>query len=300
LGVLLTACTQPPQWQHNDGLVFGTIYSITYQYGEDLQTAIDSALAQVDQEFSMFNEQSTVARINRGDSAVERSSMFEEVFELAQQVNADTRGAFDITVAPLVNAWGFGFKHEQMPTAEQVDSLLKIRSQMDFSAIAKGYGCDVVARLLEHNGIFNYMVDIGGEVVVRGQSNRNRDWRVGVTKPTEDSLSINGEVQAILPLTDIAMATSGNYRNFYYKDGRRYAHTIDPRTGYPVQHELLSATVLADNCATADAYATSFMVLGLDSARVLLDRHPDLKAYLIYSTFDGSLAVWHSPELVIE
>ena len=300
LGVLLTACTQQPQWQHNDGLVFGTIYSITYQYGEDLQTAIDSALAQVDQEFSMFNEQSTVARINRGDSTVERSSMFEEVFELAQQVNADTRGAFDITVAPLVNAWGFGFKHEQMPTAEQVDSLLKIRSQMDFSAIAKGYGCDVVARLLEHHGIFNYMVDIGGEVVVRGQSNRNRDWRVGVTKPTEDSLSINGEVQAILPLTDIAMATSGNYRNFYYKDGRRYAHTIDPRTGYPVQHELLSATVFADNCATADAYATSFMVLGLDSARVLLDRHPDLKAYLIYSTFDGSLAVWHSPELVIE
>jgi thiamine biosynthesis lipoprotein len=300
LAVLFAACTQQGRWQRNDGLVFGTVYSIKYEYGDDLQADIEAALAQVDQEFSMFNEESTVARINRGDTTVARSAMFEEVFALAQQVNRDTHGAFDITVAPLVNAWGFGFKHEQMPTAEQVDSLLKIRSQMDFSAIAKGFGCDVVARLLKQHGITNYMVDIGGEVVVQGQNDRGRDWRVGVNKPVEDSLSMNNELQAILPLTDIAMATSGNYRNFYYKDGRRYAHTIDPRTGYPVQHELLSATVLTDRCAKADAYATSFMVLGLDSARLLLDRHPDLKAYLIYTDSEGNLAVWHSPELEIE
>ena len=299
LGVLFTACSQT-QWQRNDGLVFGTVYSISYQHANDLQAESEAALAQIDQEFSMFNEQSTVARINRGDSAVARSAMFEEVFALARQVNADTHGAFDVTVAPLVNAWGFGFKHEQMPTAEQVDSLLRIHNQLDFSAIAKGYGCDVVARLLEQHGITNYMVDIGGEVVVHGQSHRGRDWRVGVTKPTDDSLSMHSELQAVLSLTDIAMATSGNYRNFYYKDGRRYAHTIDPRTGYPVQHELLSATVLADRCAKADAYATSFMVLGLDSARLLLGSHPDLKAYLIYTAPDGNLAVWHSPELEIE
>jgi len=294
--LLFTACTGQ-QWQHNDGLVFGTVYSITYQYDSDLQADIEAELAKVDQEFSMFNEQSTVARINRGDSTVERSPMFDEVLQLAQSVNEDTWGAFDITVAPLVNAWGFGFKHEQLPTPQQVDSLLQIRSQMDFSAIAKGYGCDAVARLLQSKGISNYMVEIGGEVVVRGHSQRGADWRVGVVKPTDDTLSVDSELQTVLSLSDAAMATSGNYRNFYYKGGRKYAHTIDPRTGYPVQHNILSATVLADHCATADAYATSFMVLGLDSARTVLRRHPEMKAYLIYTDQEGRLAVWHSEGL---
>jgi len=294
--LLFTACTGQ-QWQHNDGLVFGTVYSITYQYDSDLQADIEAELAKVDQEFSMFNEQSTVARINRGDSTVERSPMFDEVLQLAQSVNEDTWGAFDITVAPLVNAWGFGFKHEQLPTPQQVDSLLQIRSQMDFSAIAKGYGCDAVARLLQSKGISNYMVEIGGEVVVRGHSRRGADWRVGVVKPTDDTLSVDSELQTVLSLSDAAMATSGNYRNFYYKGGRKYAHTIDPRTGYPVQHNILSATVLADHCATADAYATSFMVLGLDSARTVLRRHPEMKAYLIYTDQEGRLAVWHSEGL---
>ena len=287
-------------WQHDEGFIFGTIYNITYQYGVDLQAEIESELKKVDQEFSMFNEESTVARINRGDSLVERSDMFNEVYTLAMQVNADTHGAFDITVAPLVNAWGFGFKHEQMPTPEQVDSLLQIRSQMDFAAIAKGYGCDVVARLLESHDIVNYMVEIGGEVAMRGMNQREEPWRIGVNKPVDDSLSVNGELQAVLKATDICLATSGNYRNFYYKGGRKYAHTIDPRTGYPVQHELLSATVLAKDCATADAYATSFMVLGLDSARLLLDRHPEMKAYLIYSDEEGDYSVWHSPGMDIE
>ena len=287
-------------WQHDEGFIFGTIYNITYQYGVDLQAEIESELKKVDQEFSMFNEESTVARINRGDSLVERSDMFNEVYTLAMQVNADTHGAFDITVAPLVNAWGFGFKHEQMPTPEQVDSLLQIRSQMDFAAIAKGYGCDVVARLLESHDIVNYMVEIGGEVAMRGMNQREEPWRIGVNKPVDDSLSVNGELQAVLKATDICLATSGNYRNFYYKGGRKYAHTIDPRTGYPVQHELLSATVLAKECATADAYATSFMVLGLDSARLLLDRHPEMKAYLIYSDEEGDYSVWHSPGMDIE
>lgn len=288
------ACTQPRVWQHDEGLVFGTVYSITYQHGDNLQQEIEAELQKVDQEFSMFNERSTVARINRGDSAVERSVMFQEVYELAQTVNRDTHGAFDISVAPLVNAWGFGFKNKQMPTAEQVDSLLQIRSQMDFAAIAKGYGCDVVARLLQSKGISEYMVEIGGEVVVHGRSPRGKDWHIGVNKPVEDSLSVDGELQTVLHLTDIAMATSGNYRNFYYHGGRKYAHTIDPRTGYPVQHELLSATVLASDCATADAYATSFMVLGLDSAKSVLARHPEMQAYLIYTDKAGNYCVWQS------
>jgi thiamine biosynthesis lipoprotein len=223
--------------------------------------------------------------------------MFSEVYQLAQTVSKETDGAFDITVAPLVNAWGFGFKHEQMPTPEQVDSLLQLRNQMDFSAIAKGYGCDVVARLLESHGIHNYMVEIGGEVVVSGKNAKGDDWHIGITKPTDDSLSVEGEMQTVLTITDHAMATSGNYRNFYYQGGRKYAHTIDPRTGYPVQHSLLSATVLAENCATADAYATSFMVLGVEGTKAVLARHPELMAYLIYTDEKGQLATWASPSL---
>ena len=287
-------------FQTDHGLVFGTVYNITYESEQNLQADIEQALGKVDAEFSMFNEKSTVAAINRGE-APQRSAMFNEVLQLTEQVNGDTDGAFDITVAPLVNAWGFGFKHEQMPTPQQVDSLLKIRSQLDFSAIAKGYGCDIAARVFNDRGITNYMVEIGGEVVTRGHNPKGQQWRIGITKPIEDSLSTdNGELQAVMAVNDMAMATSGNYRKFYYKDNRRYAHTIDPRTGYPVQHDLLSATVIAPTCAVADAYATAFMVLGMQKAKEVLARHPDMKAYFIYTDDKGDYAVWHSPELNIE
>ena len=296
--LLLVSCTEKAVFQKNSNLVFGTIYNITYQYADDLQAEIEAELQRVDGEFSMFNPQSTVARINGGDSTVERSAMFCEIFELAQTVNKETNGAFDIYVAPLVNAWGFGFKHDQLPTPQQVDSLLKIRDQMDFSAIAKGYGCDVVARLLRSHGIENFMVEIGGEVVLSGHNDKGQPWHIGVNKPVENPE--DGDLQTVLSITDCAIATSGNYRNFYYKDGQRYAHTIDPRTGYPVQHSLLSATVVAADCATADAYATSFMVLGLDSAQAVLNSHPELKAYLIYSDESGQMSVWRSETLDCE
>ena len=294
---LLMGCSKPMPFQRHSNFVFGTVYNITYQYDKDLQKEIEAELMKVDAEFSMFNKESTVARINRGDSTVERSEMFNEIYQLAQTVSNDTYGAFDITVAPLVNAWGFGFKHEQLPTAQQVDSLMRIRNQMDFSAIAKGYGCDVVARLLKSKGINNYMVEIGGEVVVSGHNDKDQLWHIGVNKPVDDSTHMENELQTVFSITDHAMATSGNYRNFYYQNGKKYAHTIDPRTGYPVQHSLLSATVIADNCATADAYATSFMVLGVDGAKEVLLRHPELMAYLIYVDEDGQMAVWSSPAL---
>jgi thiamine biosynthesis lipoprotein len=168
---------------------------------------------------------------------------------------------------------------------------------LDCSAIAKGYGVDVVAQVLKQQGITNYMVEIGGEIITHGISPRRLPWRVGVIKPTDDSLSVHNEYQTILNVTDKAMATSGNYRNFYYKGGKRYAHTIDPHTGYPVQHNILSATVLAGDCATADAYATSFMVMGLEGAQRILERHPELMAYLIYTDKNNEYAVWFSPSL---
>ena len=294
--ILIIRQQQTMPYQHDKGLVFGTVYSVTYQCEENLKQEIENELRKVDGEFSMFNDTSTVARMNRGEKVAE-SAMFREVYELAQMVSRETDGAFDITVAPLVNAWGFGFKNEQMPTRHQVDSLLKIRNQYDFSAIAKGYGSEVVARLLRSHDVKNFMVEIGGEVVTQGISEKRLPWKIGVTKPTDDSLSVSSELQTVLNVTDISMATSGNYRNFYYKDGKKYAHTIDPKTGYPVQHSLLSATVLAKNCAVADAYATSFMVMGMERAKTVLERHPELMVYFIYANPDGTNGVWFSPSL---
>ncbi|MBQ2583092.1 MAG: FAD:protein FMN transferase, partial [Erysipelotrichaceae bacterium] len=152
---------------------------------------------------------------------------------------------------------------------------------LDCSAIAKGYGVDVVAQLLRDKGVQNYLVEIGGEVATKGISDKRLPWKIGVTKPTDDSLAVGGELQTVLNVTDKCMATSGNYRNFYYKGGHKYAHTIDPKTGYPVQHSILSATVLADQCAKADAYATAFMVMGLERAKQLLEKHPELMVYFI-------------------
>lgn len=294
--ILIVRQQRSMPFQHDKGLIFGTVYSVTYQCEKNLKQEIEAELRKVDGEFSMFNDTSTVARLNRGEKVTE-SAMFREVYELAQTVSRETDGAFDITVAPLVNAWGFGFKNEKMPTRHQVDSLLKIRNQYDFSAIAKGYGSEVVARLLRSHDVKNFMVEIGGEVVTQGISEKRLPWKIGVTKPTDDSLSVSSELQTVLNVTDIAMATSGNYRNFYYKDGKKYAHTIDPKTGYPVQHSLLSATVLAKNCAVADAYATSFMVMGMERAKPVLERHPELMVYFIYAKPDGTNGVWFSPSL---
>lgn len=303
-------------YQKDQGFVFGTIYHVSYQSEKNLKQEIEEVLSQVDAEFSMFNEHSTVSLINRGEETV-LSPMFLEVYRLALHVNKETSGSFDITVAPLVNAWGFGFKHRQSPTPSQVDSLLQLvgmhhlsldtvppvlhksdqRVMLDFSAIAKGYGSDCVARLLRRHHIGNFMVEIGGEVVTQGISPNRLPWRIGVTKPTDDSLQVASELQTVLNVTDRAMATSGNYRNFYYQNGRKYAHTINPKTGYPVQHTILSATVLAKDCAIADAYATSFMVMGLEAAKLVLDRHPELMAYFVLDNGEDEYAVWYSPSL---
>lgn len=163
------------------------------------------------------------------------------------------------------------------------------RIMLSCSAVAKGYAVDVIAQLLKKKGIRNFMVDIGGEVVVHGQNPQNGLWRIGLNKPIDDSLAVNQELQAVLQVTDLGMATSGNYRNYYYKDGKKYAHTIDPRTGYPVQHSILSATVIAKDCMSADAYATAFMVMGLEEAERVADAHPDIDACFIYTDEEGKL-----------
>lgn len=312
--VLIVRQQQSLPYQQSSDFIFGTAYKIVYQHDKDLSREIREELMKVDYSLSPFNEKSVITAVNQNRDVV-LDTLFLDVFIKSMEISRETDGAFDITVAPLVNAWGFGFKNETRPTPLQVDSLLQIvgykkvrlegnkvikrdpRMMLDCSAIAKGYGVDVVARYLRSLGIRNFMVEIGGEVVTSGVNPQRLPWRVGVVKPSEDSLNVNNELQTILNVTDKAMATSGNYRNFYYKNGKRFAHTIDPKTGSPVQHSLLSATVLADECAVADAYATSFMVMGLERAKKLLERHPELMVYLIYDDGKDSLAVWFSPSL---
>lgn len=301
-------------YQHNEGMIFGTFYSVTYQHDRDLKAEIEAELKKVDHSLSPFNKQSVITAINE-NRAAKLDDMFLTVYDLAKHISEDTDGAFDITVAPLVNAWGFGFKNNTKPTDTAIDSLRQIvgykkvklagkrivkddpRIMLDCSAIAKGYGSDVVARYLKAQGIKNFMVEIGGEIVTCGINPKRLPWAIGVEKPVDDSLATSKDLQTVMNITDIAMATSGNYRNFYYKDGKKYAHTIDPKTGRPVQHNILSATVLAKECAVADAYATSFMVMGLEKAKELLARHPELKAYIIYDD-KGENKVWQSEGLV--
>ena len=307
VGTILIIRNQNITPYHNDkGMVFGTTYSITYQADSSLHTSIKKELQKVDEALSPFNKQSVITAVNENRNMTV-NKMFADVFLMAEKISEDTDGAFDITVAPLVNG-----KH---PSRHDIDSLKTIigykkvslndlrvtktdpRVMLDCSSIAKGYGSDAVAAMLERHGVKNYMVEIGGEIVTKGISQKRMPWKIGVTKPIDDSLSLSQEIQCIINVTDKAMATSGNYRNFYYHGGKKYAHTIDPKTGYPVQHSILSATVIANNCATADAYATAFMVMGMEKAQKLLERHPELMAYIIFADKDGIIQTWCSPSL---
>lgn len=301
-------------YQHDEGFIFGTVYHVTYQHDRNLQKNIEAEMKKVDDALSTFNKNSIISKVNE-NKPVELNDMFIDIFNLAQNISKDTDGAFDITVAPMVNVWGFGFKERTPPTKHVIDSLKAFvgydkvelkggkiikkdpRMMLDCAAIAKGYGVDVVADYLKKEGIKNFIVEIGGEIVSSGISEKRLPWKIGVTKPVDDSLKQDQELQTILNVTNKAMATSGNYRNFYYKNGKKYAHTIDPKTGYPVQHSILSATVLADRCAVADAYATSFMVMGLDKTKEILKKHPELMVYIIYADGLGNNKIWYSSSM---
>ena len=286
------------EFQYNEGTIFGTLYHAKYLYDKDLKAELEAELAKVDASLSMFNPQSTISRINRNETD-EVDEMLSEVLELSFTIYKATNGAFDPTVAPLVNAWGFGFKSGQMPDSTQVDSLLALvglshihldgnkltkdnpLSILDFSAIAKGYGVDRAAQVLRDKGIKDFMIEIGGEIVTEGVNEKGEPWRIGINKPDDDSTSTNTELQDVITISGKAIATSGNYRNYYIKDGRKIAHTINPKTGYPAQQDILSSTVIAPTCAEADAFATAFMVLGTEGAKQVLEKQPQLETYFI-------------------
>lgn len=281
----------------------GTTYSVSYLSNDGIyhQAAIDSLLKKIDTSLSTWVPVSIISRINQNDSTAAPDDHFINVLKKAMEVSEITNGDFDFTVGPVINAWGFGFSNRENVDSVMIDSLLdyvghkmiklgekKIEKQkkeikLDFNAIAQGYTVDVLCEFLESKDIQNYFVELGGEVKAKGTKSKGKKWKVGIDRPVENAAD-DRSLQAIIELENMALATSGNYRKFYVQDGKKYAHIIDPHTGYPAKHSLLSATVIAGDCMTADAYATAFMVMGLEKAKNFLSEHKtlNLEVYFIY------------------
>jgi thiamine biosynthesis lipoprotein len=311
-GILIFRTRDKGEYIKIAGFTQGTSYHITYESkrGENLQNKIDTLFADFDKTFSTYLPGSIISRINSNDTGVFINKHFIKLFNKAYNVYKATEGAFDMTVAPVVNAWGFGFTERADVDSTLIDSLLqyigmdKVKIEhnrilkkhkeimLDANAIAQGYAVDVTAEFLDKKGIKNYLVEIGGEVRTRGINDKGKIWKIGLDKPFENNLIPGTYLQAILQLKGRSLATSGNYRKFYEKDGVKYAHSIDPKTGYPVLKNLLSVTVVADDCMTADAYATAFMVMGADKTRAFLSDHKELEAYLIFNDEEGNYQVF--------
>lgn len=313
VGVCLSGCAPEPTYYEVTGRLH-TPYHIKFQYTESLEEEIDAQLDYFYHLFNAFDSTSVISRVNRGEP-VEVDTLFQKVFNRAQEVAALTDGAYDITCAPLINLWGFGFKDGDTVTAAAIDSVRAFigyekvhlegnrvvkadpRVILNMSSIADGTVCDMIAAMFESKGIQNYMVEFGGEMRVKGLNPSGEAWRLGITKPTDDSTGLNQELQQIIrfPMPR-GMATSGNYRNFYVKDGKKYAHTIDPIEGCPVQRDILSATIVAADGMTADACATAFMVLGSERAKRFYERMKGIDYYIICADSTGQgFRVEYSP-----
>ncbi|MGB0838803.1 MAG: FAD:protein FMN transferase [Chitinophagales bacterium] len=313
----VAACVSKPSPQYVgiEGQTMGTYYRVTYMdlEGRNYKNSIDSLLIALNLSVSTYIDSATISKVNQADvGMIVVDDHFVQIFNTAQDVFRATEGAFDPTVMPLVNAWGFGYDDTKTIDSLVVDSILqlvnyehftlvenaagvyvqkkKANTQIDFSAIAKGYGVDLIASWLNKQGVENLLVDIGGELLAQGKSNKGIPWTVGIDKPI-DTLRTR-TLQEVVSLDNQAIATSGNYRNFYLKEGIKYAHTINPQTGYPELTKLLSTSIFADNCTLADAYATACMVLGFDKAKLLIENTPSIEALFISGNEEGGLTVY--------
>ncbi len=308
--VLIASCKPEADYINIAGFTQGTTYSITYLgfENQNLRPEIEILLAEFDTSLSTYNKLSVISAINNNsDNKVD--DFLKTVFIRSQEISKITDGAFDITVGPLVNAWGFGLTEKEKMCKYKIDSILNFvgynkvwlendrilksdpRIKIDMNAIAQGYSVDIVSKFLEGKNIYNYLIEIGGEVRTKGLNPKNEAWKIGIDKPIDNN-NIPGEnIQAIVHLSNKSLATSGNYRRFYEQDGIKYSHTIDPKTGYPVNHSLLSVTVIANDCMTADAFATAFMVLGLTKSIELIEKVPGIEAYFISGNTDGTYFV---------
>jgi thiamine biosynthesis lipoprotein len=312
--ILLGCNKKKSEYLKISGFAQGTTYHITYEnsYHQDYSADIDSILKAFDKSCSIYDSTSIISRINNNNPTVEADDWFVDVFNKSVEVNTVSGGAFDITVGPVVNAWGFGngpvLKHD----TAYIDSLLqyvgmeKVKLEgrkvikknpgvkLDVNALAQGYSTDVVCDFFNRKGIKNYVVEIGGEVRAKGTNVRDKFWHIGIDRPTDGNLSSGKDLQAIIEIDNKSLSTSGNYRAFFVENGKKYAHTIDPKTGFPARNTLLSATVVCDDCITADAYATTFMVLGVEKSKELLSKLPGIEVYFVYSNPQGEYEVFYS------
>ncbi len=316
--VILFSCKETkPVYESFTGFIQGTTFSIVYEnrgelHPDSVQKNTVKILRDFDMSLSLYKDSSVLSKINRNEDMTP-DPYFIKVFNMSAELSELTHGAFDVTVGPLVKAWGFGPDERRNFSESRLDSLLSVvgmekvslsggkiiktdpRVTLDFNAIAQGYSVDVICEFFDGLDIRNYLVEIGGEVRVKGNKAGN-PWRIGIDKPEDYNMIPGNNLQAIISIEDNAVATSGNYRTFYLENGIKYSHTIDPRTGYPAKNTLLSATIIAGNCALADGVATACMVMGKDSA-ISFIREQKLEGYLIFSDETGSFKTWMSESL---
>lgn len=302
LMALVSSCKRET-YKQVQGIVWNTSYHITYECDRDLSDSIIAELKKVELSVSAFSPVSVVTKINRNEE-YETDTIFREVYYKSREVWKETDGAFDPTLAPLINAYGFGYEEKDYPSDKAIDSILLYvgidktalqgnvlkkefeKTEFNFSAIAKGYGCDRVGRMFKRNGIKNFMIEIGGEVVLSGNNPSGKKWNISIDKPVFSSTTEIHDSQMVIAVTDCGMATSGNYRNYKEVDGKRIAHTLDRFTGRPVMNDLLSVTIIAPTCMEADAYATACMSMGSVKAKKLVG-NKKLAAMFVLS--DGSI-----------
>lgn len=315
VSILLSGCKDKQEkkeikasgYQLTQVQIFNTSANFKYEYGQSLHQEITLLLDSFDRSLNPFNPKSIIHQVNN-NQPVELNDWFIYVFEKAQGISRLTGGMYDITAAPLINLWGFGYDKTKEASPAAIDSVRQFvgydkiqlkdrqivktdpRIQLNASSLAKGFAVDLVAELFDSYRINNYMVEIGGEVRAKGINEKGETWRIGIAKPIDDNTGTINEYQEIISLTDKAMATSGNTRNYYIKEGKKYAHTINPLTGYPSENRLLSTTVIYPDCITADAFATAFMAMGLDNAMALADKIQDLEYVFIYLDENGRFA----------
>jgi len=314
----LTGCRKTPVYENFTGLAQGTTYSMVFENtgkykAAELKSEVEKILHDFDLSLSLYQDSSILSKVNR-NAVVVPDHYFIGAFRKSVQISELTDGAFDITVGPFVKAWGFGPDSHKSFTESKRDSLLKfvgmekVRLEngrvikdhplmfLDFNAIAQGYSVDVISSYFNGLGIKSYLVEIGGEVRVKGDKGGVL-WRIGIDRPSDNNMLPGNDLQAIISLKDRSLATSGNYRKFFVEDGIKYSHTIDPRTGYPARNQLLSATIIADSCATADGIATACMVMGKERTIEFLGFHPEFEAFLVFSDVSGNFITWTSENL---
>ena len=334
--VVLNSCAnQMDNYVSIQGYAQGGTYSVTLNLkgvdvpAEEIRDSIDAILAEIDVTLSGYNKNSMLSRFNAGEDVVP-NELFVDTYALGYKIYEETHGVVDVARAPLFDLWGFGFKNDEMPSDEEIEyarrnsglgrcydsmedysgmnlnaeNLLLERDpvfpQLNYNAIAQGYSCDLVAEYLYSIGVKDMLVNIV-EIYCDGRNPSGQAWTVGIDKPVDGNNELGAQIQGVfkVPAGPHGVVTSGNYRKFYIKDGKKYAHTIDPRTGYPVDHSLLSATVIAPDAMTADAYATYCMVIGLEESKSFFAGRADMEACLIYDE-GGEFKTWCTPGFHLE